>query len=94
MFAALSSEAEENYFVDNLNGFIALAPCILAEGNQEQSYPEGREQGTEWLDARPDFGEQFPLNNDGVSNDAFCEAAGEESGACATVRFVEAVGLG
>ena len=70
MFAALSSEAEESYFADNLNGFIALAGCILAEGNQEQAYPEGREQGAEWLDARPDFAERFPLNNDGVSNDA------------------------
>ena len=95
MFAALSSEAEENYFADNLNGLIALAPCIQAAGNMEKAFPgpEGREASVAWLDARPNLSKQFPINSDGASNDALCAAAGEDSGHCGTVRFITAVGL-
>lgn len=35
MFYGLSSEVEENFFADNVNGFIALAPCIQLEGGME-----------------------------------------------------------
>ena len=94
MFYGLSSELEESFFADNVNAFIALAPCMIAEGFMQAAFPEGRQSAVEWLDARPNIAKDFPLNNVPSENDALCAAFGEESGSCNQTRFVSATGLG
>ena len=94
MFYALASEIQESFFADNVNAFIALAPCMIAEGFLLTAFPEGRQSAVEWLDARPNLAKDFPLNNIPSENDAFCAAVGEASGACNQARFVSATDLG
>ena len=38
MFQALSSKVEEDYFADNMSGFIALAPCLVGNRNFWRDY--------------------------------------------------------
>ena len=35
MFYALSKETEENYLADNISKFIAVAPCMILQGEKD-----------------------------------------------------------
>ena len=76
MFYGLASQVEEDYFAENVNAFIGIAPCVILPFWKGSNKKKARR---EWLQTDYKVQEEFPLLLGPDFNlDRYCEIASKE----------------
>ena len=83
MFYGLASQVEEEFFADNVNAFIGIAPCVILpfwKGNNK------RKARREWLATDWLVDDEFPLLlGENFDHDRYCEIA--SPGMCDELKY-------